>query len=1340
VTRRPEALVDAFSRLTPSQRRQLAAGIARRIDRRGLVRRALARLLADALRTNLDHEASHLSRFLKGDEAGLRRYLDQGPGRCEQFVAAAARFLDVSREELLGSALRGRVPEAPHPIHPAWPELASVDPSEMFVDELPGVGSLQGLIDRVGHLSEGQALWISGPAGIGKSSLLRHLAANGCGVLIDADGVPPPDGATWLVDDPADPVSWRRRGRDRGARAVIAVRERPGAPTEGGAPDATVTLGPWARTQARRYLGRLDAAIARTDAPRPPTDLWDWLCADDDRMEWFATPRQLGYLARFAAEDPSSLGDPRRAHDVLVGARLEAARHSLSSGDARVVFARFGRRAAAIAAAAAFRTDPPTNLYAGVPRAQLLDALADIAGVSLASVDGRRTLGRLLAQSRAAGPAASKAFRSALELTQSPSADEVLDLLVAGGLWVGRDVLAPAERETGDVLAAEELMASPDGWQLLVLTLPDFSRDGVRTAAARLVRDVPRRIGDLLDEKGGRQIAAIRFATAIAAYADEEATPDQVRTLVASAVCLLGPAEFREANLIVDSVHLTRPLVCALRVVSRRYRATLERLPQDITLDHFARAAATTVRALLDRWCPAGTRSPEECDPRLEGLRRSLVVKLDDATALATLLPWQAPWALLATLRGHVLEDTGTVLLDLAADGDEGMRRIVSGADDSDVGQSAWVRLPPEVRLRALNDFGGPDDRDTHLDRLVSSLETLRESVTPARTVAAVELAHEAIVRWVHRFGDRVIEPDQWVFARRSAHFSDAVRAVWIGGLERAGARGVLSGELAAARARVRREADRCTPRRLPVRQEAWKEFLHHLGDSVRALVDFAAALHRLGTPEPLREMLASAGTSPDEISLTRRAVAGADPDALAVEALAALSSDQAAERLVELRDDVSLGQALALGGDDVVAQRALAALGAVATRDFEARLWAADRFPDTLFIREVLPRIKDDARARSHARRWALDRAQPSRARLAAVTLLRAPRGEREEVEWLFDVDLLSLRLVRDGLDHPEASVQRAAATLLARALRKAGVVDEPDAQTLPGLVDLLAYRDTDGRVRAPGWTYQLTDWVDALRQHERRETADAIYTLALVAQRCPIDEGTGTYDDPTPSISAVEQLIRACAEALHAFGDRRALDLIRAPLGEDPLDDARLGRAKSLRWSVALAIGLKAIRDRATLRLLADGGDFACEAHQRLIEIERPSVNALLREWIEGGKFLFADHPSIALMRFFDAQLAEMKESDPERLGEAGRRFELRAPDRWTAVGSFLAQRAPRRLAAAMFEVALRYPDRAAERSLEIHAQIAQLDPACAAEFLGIVLAMEGDPTGAGRPGGGP
>jgi hypothetical protein len=717
------------SRLTDDQKLRLAEEIRRLIRQGELKQDALAQEISRCRGTVLKTEASVLSHFLACREIGIKRYLGGRSEGVDRFLATVASFLGVPVENLIAAATGAPPPPEPDRFHPAWPELPSPSGNVWFVDPGRLAIDFAALVDRVAQIRPGTALVIEGAAGSGKTTLLRRLERQDVGVIVPYDRLrqAPPDEKVLLVDDPPDPDACRRVLRDAGRRGVIARRPPPAVERQGlslrpavSSPD--ITLRPWGAAEVDSYLTELADLAGTHKAPAPPERLASWLREHPEVSRGLNTPRALGHMARHAAENAAVLD--RAPGEVLALAAIDAASDTLPDAP-RDVLRAHGVEAYALAAAAAIRHDPTGHALEGTPRAVIEDALSSLSGVTLASPAGRDALRHLLDAAGRRGRGAVAAVTEARRLSATPSADELTSALLAAGLWrqVAPDRLAPLEPIVADSLAAERLLAKRDGWKLLVETLADPSRDGVRLASARHIPEVPKAIDELLAQGIGRHVPAVRFAAAIAAWGPGAARPEQADTLVASAASLLSVRHrLNEAALLDDP----EPLVEALQAMSRRYRDTLPRLRADGGLDPLLERAAPDTRRLVQIiGRDSATRGDAEADGAVP-LNRAQPARGETrpSHALAQLMPWQAPWALfdpqhLGRLGYHLLSRHPTLLLDFAADGDDRARRIATGADADEHANalwSLWFGGHPNDALEALARFGGPEDRKRHFN------------------------------------------------------------------------------------------------------------------------------------------------------------------------------------------------------------------------------------------------------------------------------------------------------------------------------------------------------------------------------------------------------------------------------------------------------------------------------------------------------------------------------------------------------------------------------------------------------------------------------------------------
>lgn len=1084
-----------FDALSQDQQMRIARTV-RDLQKRKRPRgqKGMASAIASALGTQVATDSVRLSRFLGGDPAAVSFYFDAT--RRDEVFGAIEEFLEINRAVLLKMAGIGS--GYADGFHPAWPEIA-VTGEEDFVVDVPGVRDLDHVIRQVKALKPGQTLWLVGGNGIGKTTLLARLARRGVGVLVAApDSVP--EGDLWLIDEPTDPQVWLPRLAERGARAVIAVQERPRPGSldarryDGSRSDSEIRLGPWDLKAAFRYLDRLEAVAGRGSvAPKLPSTLREWL-RDRVPAELPSTPGELGYIARHAAEKPDRLEGPD-SRELRVAAWLDAASRGLVLEAARELFDRHGRRAYALAAAEAVRRDAPGALFRGTKREDVRAALVEMSGLHLGSIEGRSRLRALLAQ------ATRKTRDEATALANSPTSDDLLDLLVSTGLWVehGAGLLRPADPSMAERMAAEVLADAPDGWSVLLATLQDRSRDGVRRAAAARLKGAPERIEALLCEDAGRIVPAVEFAAALAASAPEEARPEQVVQIVASVLCLGGPTVLNEAGIVGTIEHAE----AALRAVSRRYRGALPRLHSDADVRDLLRSAVPAVRSLLTLAGLIGAELDHQLH-RWGGLRGwgfETPVK-----ALAGALPWQATLAdVFAARRG----DVARVLLDRVEDGDIDARSIASGGFDGNDDDQLWQSLPVGKRLPLLGN--APTTAAEHLellDRCIRAVEKLPERERPANEV----LARDAIARWIARFGD--------VPEHMTGPFVPRLSKLWLEGLRDCGASKILGAEFERL---VHESALAEADEQERVARGLWNPNPQSYDD----VIEVGRVLYTLGEPEPLRCLVLGARDERDERALA------------------------AAQRLITLRDDATLRELVDEDAEEpshasVACFRALAEV-----KDEDIVLWSAENLAFLRHVGDVLERITQPSVA-TLATRWSVDSTHPRRAERAAHALLRAGLGGVREVGSLF-AGPHALWHCESGLRHPDKAVQRRAADVLGSLLLAAGAFSELDGGTFARLLPT-----TPQPVRS---VWDLTAAVRALHHHKRSESAKAIFTLARAAgahDPKPTPEQGGT------DWLFVDELIETCAATLLAFRDHRFVDLLRSPLGRDG-DEARQSRLRS-------------------------------------------------------------------------------------------------------------------------------------------------------------------------------
>lgn len=1093
-------------------------------------------------------EEAHLSSFLKGDDGALQRYLLHGQERFDAVLEVFARHLGTTPDALLqGEASEG----GPQVFHPAWPELGAVE--DAWVDRVPGLHGFEELVRQAKALEPGKHLLIAGPSGSGKSTLLRRLRA-ALPELRTVDG-PKEVGAA---------IEEAGRGREP---VVIAVEEVPGKQHAG------VQLGPWTTEQIAAYLQRLAGAAARIPGCRPPPPELAETLRENQVESAVATPRELGFLARSAAESGTLPHSPAELPALLLRARIRAA---VSSRAAR------GRpeeieQAYASAMVACFDRDPPGQCFAGMRRMELLDAIRATAHPTPEEL--RALVDRLLDKARkgSLGPA-----RAALEQAQAalsaPDPEEALAALAAARLVrVEGDRVVPSERALAAAACAERLAKRPDGgWSALVATLADVSRDAVRAAAAYHLEHARDRIQELLSAPAGTHPGALRFALALAAHGREEAEPDQVTMLVASAYALLDRAWATGLFQMVAS------LQSALQVISRRYRDVLPQLEEEIIRNEF-----------LDRVTPAARRiagaapTVDEDTLLLDGrspLRRSLGLSKNASSdeVLELLLPWQFRERLLRE-RTRIRERIhGDVLWDAAVEGNARAQRIAGWVDDDENAEVLRSTLGWRQRFDALERWGPADPRRRRqkLQWLVSAVGRGREG---GQTALAAR-AREAICRFVEAFGDGPGRPDPFVWMGEP---------LWLDGLTEARAVRYLELEYEYRHEQARRFS---LPR---LREEEQK-----------ALLDLAQRLHRLGAPEPLRALAAMRSGLFDEKS--RPEVL----DVLNAEHVNVLQLESAVEQLARDATDAliaarDLEGLRLLAADPEARTPALSRIYSPPDPDASVRL--ADVLGLELCAVHALDKLPERGPRREAARRWALDTASPYRTRAAHALLWNPVSGEHKSIAWYLRERLTLSELCR-AVEHPDREIQDLALRAVERSVRE--IEREP--------------------IGSDSFRKLYERWDPPLRWRGQKAPAETVVNAEYLGHRlgdlarAAIERGL----DVAPTLRSVlklaqeragvergyEELIIACARLLRSAGHKAWLGVLVRPFGPSSGDPER---ASSIRLQVLRRETLSTLADRAALNALATDANprLRISASRRLLDLDRPDPASLLAELRASG-----------------------------------------------------------------------------------------------------------------------
>jgi len=1098
----------------------------------------------------VESEEAHLSSLLRGDDRALRRYLLHGDERRDAVLKVFAHHLETTPEALL----QGEASESgPQLFHPAWPELGAVE--DAWVDRVPGLYGFEDLVRRAKALEPGKPLLIAGPPGSGKSTLLRRLRAALPGLRV--------------VDGPKELGASVEEATRRREPVAIAVEEVSGKQC------ADLQLGPWTTETIATYLERLSDAAARIPGCRPPPPELAETLREKHLESAVATPRELGFLARSAAESGTLPSSPAELPALLLRARIRAA---VSRGAAR------GQpedieQAYAAAMVACFDRDPPGQCFGGMRRAELLEAIGAAAHPTLEELRGM--VDRLLAGVRKGrlGPA-----RAALEQAQvglsAPDSEEVLAALVTARLVrVDGDRVFPKERALAAAACAERLANRPDGgWSALEATLVDASRHAVRAAAAHHLERGRDRIRALLSAPAGTHPGALRFALALAAHGREEADADQVATLVASACALLDRAWATGLFPMDASVET------ALRVVSRRYRHVLPQLEEEATrkdfLDHLTPAA---------RRIAAAAPTPDEDTLMFDGrtpLRHSLGLGKNASfdEVLKLLLPWQFRERLLGEQTYARRRVDGDVLWDAALEGNERARSIAGWVDDDEHAGALRAVLGWRQRFDALERWGPSDPRRRRqkLQWLVSNAGRGREGGRAAMATRA----KEAICRFIEDFGDA---PGR----RDPLGWTDD--PLWLDGLTEARAVRYLELEY-------------------EYRLERARQFsLLHLRDEQRAaLLDLAQRLHRLGAPEPLRALAAKRSDLSGDKPLPEV------PDLLKAEHVDRFQLEAAVDRLA--RD----ATAALIAAKDLEGLRPLIADPEARTPalslihsppDPDSSVWLADALGLEWCASHALSDLPPRGPRREAARRWALETASPYRTRATLALLYHPVSGEHEHVSWYLG-ERPTLHLLRSAVAHPDREIQELALRAVERAAReiKRDATGNDSFRALyerwdPPLRmrgrEAAAVTDVNARYLA----HQLEDFARTAIERGL-DVAPALRSVLELAQDRAVAE------------PAYDELIIACAGLFQSIGHRAWLGVLVRPFGPSSGDPER---ASSIRWRVLRWEKLSTLEDRAALNALAKDANqnIRITASRRLLDLDQPDPDRLIAELRASGYF---------------------------------------------------------------------------------------------------------------------
>ena len=1015
--------------------------------------------VAAALKTEALTERSRLSRFLGKEQEAVNQWLGKEAGTV---LPAICREFNWDMPELVRAARRAARQRQRNlrVHHRAWIQLESAAP---WVDEVPGLGEgLRTLEARIKDFHRPSVIWLTGPAGIGKSARLWLAHEQGLGQLVEQRPDEAENDAVFLVDEPADPeawISWANRWR---ARLVIAAQTKTPGRDRG---HVSIELGPWTEREVRAFVDRLSDVYVGTLPALDVADL-EAVAGTVIALGGTWTPLARGNVVRLLVDEPALVAPPADEREV----RIRIALHRLMTRSSHTPFDRrlwdsHGRRAVALASAESVRTAGMDRVAAPVGEADLHGVLSTIAGVSVGG-SARESLNAVLQRARRESP------RNPLKVldtwAEQPTPGELVDLLLAVGLWrrdsAGR--LEPVDDDLTITLAADEL---DEGWmwKRLVETLADSSWSLARMRWAARLGHVRVRVDELLASGAATHAGAIELATALVAYAREESRDDQIERVVCSAVQLWCCYPMWKLQLGL------RPEVLRglIRAASRRHRAVLPQLTVNWDAEELARRGTATTRRLVER--VNGLATAEQ-----SWLRGSVTpYEVPDWVTYATLLPWQALSLLEAPESKGLLvpfrADWHDVVMDHAADGHRWARAVVTGdvqSLDSVVDLSSARGM-----MGALCRYDSPSDPGRHeraVARVVSALR--RGHGAPTRRLRAQVV--RVVAQLVSRHPELPLPHETWL---------ETHEEVWRDGLDRAAAKASLQrwyeGELERLADVVSenelRQAVPMPNRVRPIRG--------HNERRLDRIVCLAEVLHRHEIRAPLRALLEK--TLPQEW-----------PTALDLPWHLGL---RAAAALLRQRDAEALRAALHGG------QGPAAAVNQVFGGDHDepTETWIADVVGDR--FREFLSRIPGRPERRAYAKRWALDPSQPYRRDAAAVWLLEHPQDdESEHVRWLFD----SLPVARSryhsnaGLAHPDERVQKAAASLLRRALEETKGKGE--------LTNVArCFEHGDGEANDVGALLTMRQYLTDVNASRQTIDGESVRTLITLTERALVEAANG-------------------------------------------------------------------------------------------------------------------------------------------------------------------------------------------------------------------------------------
>lgn len=1136
------ALIDEIRRRIPNREQKRVAGV-----------------LATALRTG--DEAPRLSRLLQKDEATMTYLL--GPALRVKVLDAIASALNTDADELLEAARRAvRLRPVPTPDrHPAWTALGTSAP---WVDEVPGLqGGLEALRGALTRFHGPEVIYLVGPSGIGKTAWLQRAHDAGIGVLVSERVDEPTAGSVFLVDEPPAPEAWLTWANRWRVRLVITA---PSAPVVKRPGVEVLTLTAWSQRDVSAFVGCLGRAPAGLMPGLDDADL-DAIERRLPALRAIAAPLPLGHALRLMVDEPHLTTASERKLQVAVALHEVTVRAALGASRAEV-WRTHGRRAAERAASLAIRSASASTIAAPIAAAELEHDLATLAGPSIGC--DAESLTSVVERARRASP--KNPLKKLEEWAATPSASELVDLLVEAGLWRrgDRGLLTTTDDHLAVMLAAdgldEEWM-----WERMLATLADPTWSAVRQVWASSLRRVEARLDVLLATGPAVHAGAMELAIAIVAHAAESPRADQIAQVVYATVQLVLSVRVFQAQLGMRTEGPKEDL----RIASRRYRSVLPPLTTSWTDDELARRGTGATVALLATLDGLAERGELWGDSEFFASRGA-------AWAMyARLLPWQALALLRDPSSRRVLRESTyprswePVVLDHAADGDRWARAIATGdVEEEDDLEAVGSLVSERGMLDALVRWHGPTDRSRHQFALEHALFA-GELNDEARDRRLHCQAVTAVANLVRAHLDLAL-PDTMALTRHER--------VWREGFMQARSTELLEAWFAVVHRDLERglapeeHIDRADPMTwfvVPVEMPA-------LTRMAEQQVRLAEALHALGRPEALRSLCALParrhGSRREQVSW-----------ALAV---------GAAKALLRLREAAPLREAVARErGADGPAYEVLHH-----DHDDETETWIADEIEygyDTF-----LARIPGRPRRREFARRWARTGTSHRRYAAARWLLEHGEDGEAELVTWLFRDEPIgsSQNHARAGLRHPDRRVRQAAGSLLQRALAEAGAVG--------GLLEV-ARCFYPGEDRDQHALFVMNEYLGEVSASDQVLPADCVRALI---RRFQVTLADGPADEPWVIGSMCERLAQAArphAGVLEPW--------LRAPMGDAAIDE---DLARTVRHHLAAGlVGLRAntALDRELLQIIASWNDslYSVGAQMQVLAGDAITDAQLEEEW---------------------------------------------------------------------------------------------------------------------------